>query len=117
LVVIYNSTRDRTLAHAAALADTVTSRMKGLLGRDSLPEGEGMVIDPCNQIHTFFMRFPIDVAFVDAEGRIVRQLEAMKPWRMSGIYFRARRVIELPAGVLAATGTREGDVLTLRPDR
>lgn len=111
---IYNTTRDRVLARSAVIADTPFARMKGLLGRDSLPEGEGMVIDPCNQIHTFFMRFPIDVLFVDNEGRIVRQLEALKPWRMSGMYFRARKVVELPAGVVSATMTREGDLLSLR---
>jgi len=117
LVEIINSTRGGVLAHSATIAQSFSSRLTGLLGREHLPEGEGLIIDPCNSIHTFFMRFPIDVLFVDRGGRVVRRLEAMKPWRVSGIYFQAQKVIELPTGVLAATSTREGDVLTFREVR
>lgn len=111
MVEIQNTTRNQVLSRTATLANTLAARTKGLLGRDGLNEGEALIIDPCNSIHTFFMRFPIDVAFVDSSGVIVRQIENMKPWRMSGIYFRARRVVEFPAGLLEATATREGDML------
>jgi uncharacterized membrane protein (UPF0127 family) len=87
--------------------------MTGLLGRDGLLEGEGLVIDPCNSIHTFFMRFSIDVLFVDAQGVVVRKIDALKPWRLTWIYFRARKVIELPAGVIQKSGTQAGDQLSI----
>jgi uncharacterized protein len=61
------------------------------------------------------MRIPIDVAFLDADGRIVKQLSAVPPWRATAIYRKARSVLELPAGVLLASGTQEGDRLVFTP--
>jgi len=116
LIEVYNATREKVLARSAAVADTLLARMKGLLGRDRLEEGEGLVIDPCNSIHTFFMRFPIDVLFVDGGGRIVRTFGRLEPNRMTGIYFGARCVVELPAGVLEATATQVGDRIEFRPE-
>jgi len=106
---ILNATRDTTLAEKGWRAAKVLERMKGLLGRDGLEDGEGIHIDPCNSIHTFFMRFPIDVLFLDKEGVVVRAFEAMPAWRMTRVYAKAKSVVELPAGTLARTGTYEGD--------
>jgi uncharacterized membrane protein (UPF0127 family) len=89
------------------------ARRKGLLGRDSLPEGTALVIAPSNAVHTFFMRFAIDVAFVTREGRIVKTRAAVRPWRMTGA-LRAFAVVELPAGALAFSNTVAGDVLAVR---
>jgi uncharacterized membrane protein (UPF0127 family) len=86
-------------------------RLKGLLGRSELPEGEGLHIVPCNSIHMFFMRFPIDVAFLDPEGRVVRAIHRIKPWRATRVYLEARSALELKAGALERSGTREGDLL------
>ncbi len=72
-----------------------------------------MIIVPCQSIHSFFMAFPIDVAFVDKSWRIIDIINAMPPWRASRHYFKARAVIELPAGTLAATGTQVGDLLDI----
>jgi uncharacterized protein len=83
----------------------------GLLGRDGLSEGAALVIRPCNSIHTFFMRFDIDVAFLAKDGRVVRVIPAMKPWRATRVYPSAAMAVELPSQTLARTGTREGDVL------
>ena len=110
---LVNETRGAVLAERAALALTVRERMKGLLGRDALVDGEALVIRPCTSIHTFFMRFPIDVLFLDRDGRVLRAIPAMKPWRLTRIYPRAACVAELPAGVLQRTGTSEGDVVRL----
>ena len=90
--------------------------MKGLLGRDGLGAGEGLVIRPCTSIHSFFMRFRFDAAFVDRDGKILHVIHAMKPWRMSRIVWKSDRVVELPAGVLQATGTVVGDRLSFSPD-
>jgi uncharacterized protein len=89
--------------------------MQGLLGRKAFTVGEGLHIAPCNSIHTFFMRFAIDALFLDRDGRVVKLLDAIPPWRASGIYFRAHSVLELPAGVAAASGTVEGDRLVFEP--
>ncbi len=84
-------------------------RMRGLLGRDGLEEGEGIQIEPCNSIHTFFMRFSIDVLFVDRDGVVIRAFSAIPPWRLTRIYGKARSVIELPPGTLERCQTFEGD--------
>jgi uncharacterized membrane protein (UPF0127 family) len=86
------------------------SRNTGLLRHESLPEGSGLIIAPSNAIHTFFMRFSIDVAFASKDGRIVKLRAAVPPWRMAGA-LRAYAVIELPAGTLEKTETRLGDRL------
>ncbi len=108
---VRNVTRDRILADRAARASSFRERLVGLLGRASLPVGEGLHIVPCNSIHTFFMRIPIDVAFLDPDGVIVKQFSALPPWRATSVYFHAKSVLELPAGTLLASGTREGDRL------
>ncbi|MDD5681431.1 MAG: DUF192 domain-containing protein, partial [Candidatus Omnitrophica bacterium] len=70
-------------------------------------------IKPCNSIHTFFMRFAIDVIFVDSKNRIIRTIRNMRPFRISGIYLSALFSIELPAGTLEKTSTQTGDYLTI----
>ena len=77
--------------------------------------GEGLHIVPCNSIHTFFMRIPIDVLFLDAENKVVRREEAMPPWRMTAPIRGARTVLELPIGTLAGSGTAVGDQLRFEP--
>jgi len=89
------------------------TRRKGLLGRDSLPESTALIIAPCNAVHTFFMRFAIDVAFVTREGRVLKIRAAVRPWRMTAA-LRAFAVVELPAGALALTNTVAGDVLAVK---
>jgi uncharacterized protein len=106
---IVNETRGCVLAERAELATRALDRMRGLLGRDGLDAGTGLVIDPCNSIHTFFMRFPIDVLFLDVEGDVIRAFDTLPPWRLTRIYAAARQVVELPAGRLSATGTEVGD--------
>jgi uncharacterized membrane protein (UPF0127 family) len=93
------------------MAESFLPRLIGLMGRAQLPPGEGLHIVPCNSIHTFFMRFPIDIAFLTEQGAVVKTLHALRPWRASAIYFKAHSVLELPAGTLQATQTQEGDTL------
>ncbi|MEW6101904.1 MAG: DUF192 domain-containing protein [Candidatus Omnitrophota bacterium] len=108
-----NKTRSLLLADKAALADSVFSRVKGLLGRRVFNKGEALVIRPCNSIHTFFMRFPIDALFIDGKNAVVGKKVSFKPWRISKIYWRARFVIELPCGVLAESNTSIGDEINI----
>lgn len=114
VIRIENATRGTVLATRAELAGSAGTRMKGLLGRTEFPEGEGLIIDPCNSIHTFFMAFAIDVVFVDGQDRVVRVCPRVVPWRLTRIVFRARKVIELPSGTLEKQGAGPGDQLVLK---
>jgi uncharacterized membrane protein (UPF0127 family) len=96
-------------------ADTWRARLVGLLGRDGLAPGEGLLLDPCNSVHTFFMRFTIDVAFLDAAGAVVAICPRLRPWRATRVHLRARRTLELPAGALEAAAVAVGDVLVEAP--
>lgn len=106
-------TRDIALADKGRAATNVWLRLKGLLGTESLADGEGLLIRPCQSIHTFFMAYPIDVLFVDRYSRIVHLCRAMAPYRVSRYVWRAKFVIELPAGTIDRTGTQVGDLLTI----
>lgn len=108
---VVNKTRQTILAENAAIAKTPLKRMVGLLNRKSFEPGEALVIRPCNSIHTCFMRFPIDVVFVDSNNRVTKMIRSMRPFRISGIYLNALFCIELPAGTLGKTSTQPGDLL------
>lgn len=110
-VTIVNESRGSVLAHHATIATGYFSRARGLLGRSSLAEGEGLIIRPCNSVHCFFMAFSIDVIYVDRNYRIVRLAPDLRPNRIGPVVMRARDVIELPVGTIAATGTQVGDLL------
>jgi uncharacterized protein len=112
---IANQTRGGLLASQAELADTFLKRGLGLMGRRSLPEGGGLILYPNNNIHMFFMRFAIDVLFVDRDDRIVGLRHSFKPWRPFAAALAARYTIELPAGLLASTQTEIGDKLQITP--
>jgi uncharacterized protein len=92
------------------VAATPFARMRGLLGRRSLPSGEGILLRPAASVHTFFMRFSIDVVFLDEELRVVRIAPDLRPWRAAGRR-GARAVLELPAGECARRGLRVGDII------
>lgn len=87
-------------------------RMRGLLGKSSLPPGEGIWFPRTSSIHMWFMRFPIDVVYLDRELRVKKTVEALKPWRFSGAR-GSRSTLELAAGALATLDLRIGDLLTL----
>jgi uncharacterized protein len=107
---VWNRSRDRLLAERAILAGTSKERRTGLLGHDSLENGEGLWIAPCEGVHTIGMKFPIDVLFLDRKRKVLKIRKDMKQWRMAAC-FRAHSVLELPAGIAEATGTSVGDQL------
>lgn len=110
---IYNTTRNTSIATACAEARSFLARLKGLMGHQGLQAGEGLLIDPCSSVHSYFMRFPIDVIFVDRTHTVVGLTPEMAPNRPYAGARRARYVIELPAGVIAASKTQIGDVLRI----
>jgi uncharacterized membrane protein (UPF0127 family) len=85
--------------------------MLGLMFRKGLAEGEALLIDPCSSVHTFFMRFPIDVLFLDKEGRVVKIAAGLKPYR-AALGKGCKRVLEMAAGGAAGAGVQVGDQLT-----
>ncbi len=95
----------QVLIAAAEMADTPSTRSRGLLGRDSLASGDGMILDPCRLIHTFFMRFPIDVVFLDRHLRVTRVAHTVPPFRFAWGGWAARMTLELPAGTVSALST------------
>ncbi|HMB68716.1 MAG TPA: DUF192 domain-containing protein [bacterium] len=115
LFLVRNVTRDRTVAARVEWAGCSETRKRGLLGRDSLPPDEGMYIVPCQWIHMFGMKFPIDVAFLSSSGRVLALHRSLRPWRLSRPVLRAEGVLELSAGALDRSGTAVGDVLELLP--
>ena len=114
--------RVRDIATGCVLADNLRpahthwSRLKGLLGSDSLPDGEGLWLKPCRQVHMFWMRYPIDVAFLDEDLRIVQTVSALAPGKVSPRVARATSALELPAGRLATLGVASGAQLSIEPD-
>ena len=90
--------------------------MKGLLGRStqSFSEGRGFWLHPAQGIHTIGMAFPIDVAYLDAKGQIIKLYHQLAPFRVAAVKLRARSVLELRSGTLLRTGTEVGDVLEIR---
>jgi uncharacterized membrane protein (UPF0127 family) len=106
----------RALAERVEPAFTSKARNRGLLGRDGLDAGAALVIAPSNSIHTFFMRFPIDVVYTDRAGRVLKIKAALPPWRLSACR-RGFAVVELAAGSAVRTGLRVGDRLSCRIER
>lgn len=102
----------RLLGDRLERADGFLSRLRGLLGRAALGPGEGLILEGCSGIHTGFMRFPIDVGFLDASARVRRVARALPPWRVAAAPGSAH-VIELAAGGLA--GVEPGDLLEIVP--
>lgn len=110
---ITNRKNGRLLAEHCDVAGSFLKRFKGLMGKKSLVKGQGLLILPCNSIHMFFMRFPIDAVFLDKNNKIVRIEKNLKPWSVSKPVFRVNSVLELPSGAVSETGTETGDTLVL----
>lgn len=85
---------DRVILNHVEIADTFFKRFKGLMGRKNLEKGRGMKINPCNSIHCFFMRIPIDVLFISKEHTVLKIITDMKPWKISPLVRGAKYVIE-----------------------
>jgi uncharacterized membrane protein (UPF0127 family) len=111
-ILVKNSTRGKTLADRALLANTSQERRTGLLKHTSLPPGEGLWIVPCEAIHTFGMKFPIDIVYLNRDKKVLKTRTAVGPRKISAC-LRAHSVLELPAGTLEVTGTETGDFLEI----
>lgn len=113
VAIVLNTTKGTTLASSAELATTYAQRRQGLLGRSSLEEGEGLIIRPCKGVHSFGMKFPIDVAYVSKGGKVIHIISPLLPNRLGPLTLRAAWVLELPQGSLLRTETVFGDTLVI----
>ena len=109
--MIQNSTRSAQVAEQVEVAKGMLRRGLGLMGRRGWASSDGLVLSGCNSIHTFFMRMPIDVVYLDKSNRVLRADGAVRPWRVGPIVWKAKTVVELPAGTIERTGTKAGDLL------
>lgn len=115
IIRINNLSQGTELGSAIFIANRFTTRLVGLLNRQALLAGEGLLLTHTNAVHTWGMRFTIDCLFVDRQLRVVRALPALKPWRYSPIVRKAWQVLELPEGAIARSATQPGDQLFICP--
>lgn len=108
---IYNSTQNNLIADDVKVAKTFLTRTFGLIPRKSISKDEGLIIKPCCSIHTFFMKFAIDVLFINGKNEIVALYENVKPWRILPIHLSSGYVIELAAGNVYAKNIQKGDII------
>ena len=113
-VIVRNQTRNTVLATAAEVADTSAKRRTGLLKHSRLDPGEGLWITPCESVHTFFMKFAIDLVYLDRNKKVRKVRHAVPPWRLSAC-LTAHSILELPAGTAKQTCTERGDELAIDP--
>ena len=111
---VLNSNRQTLVAVEVDVANSYVKRFWGLMGKTGLAPHHGLLLVPCYDIHSCFMRFEFDALYIDKQGKVVHMEQSMKPWRFGKIVTSARAVLELPAGTAAATQTEVGDVLEFR---
>ena len=115
LLRLVNTQRNRELGTRIVLADGWLARLRGMIGRPAPKSGEGLLLTPCRSIHMYGMRFPLDVAFLDADGRVVATYPSLRPGSRPRWHPRALHALELPVGTLQESGTVVGDVLVWSP--
>jgi len=120
LVRALNQTRGTVLCERLEDAGGLGGQSRGLLGRDTLEPGTGMLFEngrftPMMWMHMFFMRFAIDIVFLDRRGKVIKINRNLKPWRVSSMVFGARCALELPAGAAEGSATQAGDQIRFEP--
>jgi uncharacterized membrane protein (UPF0127 family) len=103
---------EKILSSNILIADNPVLRVIGLMFK-ARPQGDGLLLEPCNSIHTFFMRYSLDIVFLSRSNEVVKIIRDLKPWRMTRIYFKARKTLEVPAGKLPMD-IKVGDILEVQ---
>jgi uncharacterized membrane protein (UPF0127 family) len=111
-MIIANPSRGTVVGDTIEVAQTASQKVKGLLGRDGLAQGHGLLFKGAGSLHTLFMRFPIDIIYTDKHGKVVKTASAVRPFKLVGAPLRCYYAIELPAGAIAASRTELGDQLS-----
>jgi uncharacterized membrane protein (UPF0127 family) len=107
-MTVKNLTKERVLADRAGVANTSELRNRGLLKHTSLEKGDGLWITPTQSVHMFFMKFAIDLVYLNRQKRVVKVRREIRPWRIS-VCFKAHSVLELPVGTIGESQTEIGD--------
>jgi len=110
-VIVGNTARNTILGETIEVAATAAQKVRGLLGRECLEDGQGLLFTGASSLHTFFMRFPIDIIYTDRKGKVLKAASEVKPFKLVAAPLRAYYAIELPAGAITRSETRVGDVL------
>lgn len=111
---VTNRTRGTTVVTGGELAENLWTRFRGLMGKRSLPEGYGLLFQKESAIHSFGMRIPIDVVYLDRAGIVIHVTQAMPPSRLGPLVRKVQDVLELPVGTLERTQTRVGDQFEIK---
>lgn len=111
--MLYNETKKVIVVDELKIAGSFKERLIGLMFKSRIGKNEGLLILSCNSIHTCFMRFAIDVVFIDIDCRVIFIKERIKPWRSSGFVRKAYMTLELPEGTIAKKNISIGDILIL----
>ncbi len=111
---VWNVSRNDSVAERVRLADTWWTRLRGMLGHPEPAPGEGMLLAPCQSVHMYWMKYALDVVFLDPDGCIVEIYHGLAPSKRSRWHRDADRALELRAGTLASANTQIGDRLVLR---
>jgi uncharacterized membrane protein (UPF0127 family) len=110
---VVNSTRGTLVGESIRVAETGLTRIVGLLGERELPPGDGLLIVPSQGVHTLGMQFAIDVIFLDGQWNVIAIKRSLRPFRMTGVYWKAAAVLELRSGSVDSSSTSVGDILEL----
>jgi uncharacterized membrane protein (UPF0127 family) len=110
LGALFDQNQGRCVLRKVWKAADVWERMRGLLGRARLGDNEALLLEPCSSVHCIGMQYPLDLVYIDRQGRVCKLVYGVKPWRFSAS-LQAHATLELAEGVLAATGIKLGDVL------
>jgi uncharacterized membrane protein (UPF0127 family) len=110
-MIVENVNRGTVLGEAIEVASTAVQRVKGLLGRECLLDGQGLLFKETSSLHTFFMQFPIDIIYADKRGKVLKVASDVGPFKLTGAPLRAYYAIELPAGAAKRSNTHAGDNL------
>ncbi len=112
---IFNVTKNKVVVENLQMATNPWTRFWGLMGKPGMPEGvDGLWIEPCADIHSFFLRFEFDAVFLNKEGEVLHLMERMKPWRISKFVKGGRVVLEMDGGQIARLGIQLGDILQIQ---
>ena len=110
-MIVRNRARDTSLGEAIEVAATAAQKVRGLLGRECLEDGQGLLFKQCGSLHTFFMSFPIDIIYTDKHFKVIKAARAVRPFKLVRAPLRAYFALELPPGAIAASDTHVGDHL------
>lgn len=105
---------NNSIGNNIKIADNFFTRFKGLMFKKELNINEGLIINPCNSIHMFFMNFPLDILFVNENNEVVEILENIKPWRVSKLYFNAEYVVELPINTVKSKNIQKNQKIFIK---